>query len=342
MTDDDIQKPSDPSGMDKLIQDAFPEAEMDEMIEEQRKAEVKSKALDKIKLEKELKEEMEKQREQIENEASELDDVDGFHLFKEQMDLPYKEYHPDHRVDIGEKVEPEPKQEEGEEDLSEIYDKDSLLHEPTEAEEEIVIDDELLEDIVEQCEVLGDGYVYCKGEDELVELEDTLEIDDEEEELDEEDIAKLEKEQMKIWTIVYSKKPELIIDKDEYDRILVDLLQSYADFKQTTIKMDKLQKIEQKEIADNQENRRATRRNPTGIRSFFGKVFDNYIDPSVKINDVKFKFTQFREYVRVVSNYEIELIDNGDPSAMKKELKAIWKTLAEEHKKTEVSEDLTI
>ena len=32
---------------------------MDEMIEEQRKAEVKSKALDKIKLEKELKEEME-------------------------------------------------------------------------------------------------------------------------------------------------------------------------------------------------------------------------------------------------------------------------------------------
>jgi hypothetical protein len=40
---------------------------------------------------------------------------------------------------------------------------------------------------------------------------------------------------MKIWSIVYSKKPELIIDKDEYDRILIDLLQSYADFKQTTI-----------------------------------------------------------------------------------------------------------
>lgn len=79
----------------------------------------------------------------------------------------------------------------------------------------------------------------------MIELEDTLEVE-EEEELDEDDIAKLEKEQMKIWTIVYSKKPELIIDKDEYDRILIDLLQSYADFKQTTIKMDKLQKIEQK------------------------------------------------------------------------------------------------
>ena len=31
----------DPSAMDKLIQDAFPEAEMDEILEEQRKSEVK-------------------------------------------------------------------------------------------------------------------------------------------------------------------------------------------------------------------------------------------------------------------------------------------------------------
>ena len=147
---DDVEKPNDPSGMDKLIKDAFPEAEMDEMIEEQRKAEVKSKALEKIKLEKELKEEMEKQREKIENEASELDDVDGFHLFKEQMDLPYKEYHPDHRVDIEDGVEPEASVDvvEGEEDPLEIYDKDSLLHEPTD-EEEFIVDDELLEDITE-------------------------------------------------------------------------------------------------------------------------------------------------------------------------------------------------
>ena len=31
----------DPNNMDKLIQDAFPEAEMDEILEEQRKSEVK-------------------------------------------------------------------------------------------------------------------------------------------------------------------------------------------------------------------------------------------------------------------------------------------------------------
>jgi hypothetical protein len=101
--------------------------------------------------------------------------------------------------------------------------------------------------------------------------------------------------------------------------------------------MDKLQKIEAKEIkdADNPFARRATRRNPVMIKEFFNQVFNDYIDPAVKINDVKFKFTQFREYVRVVSNYEIELIDNGDPSAMKKHLKSMWKTLAEEHKKTE-------
>jgi hypothetical protein len=54
---------------------------------------------------------------------------------------------------------------------------------------------------------------------------------------------------------------------------------------------------------------------------------------------VKFKFTQFREYVRVVSNYEIELIDNGDPSAMKTYLTAHWKTLAEMHKITEKPEE---
>lgn len=97
--------------------------------------------------------------------------------------------------------------------------------------------------------------------------------------------------------------------------------------------MDKLQKIEKKEIEENTINRRATRRNPSQIKEFFSQVFNKYIDPSIKINDVKFKFQQFRDYVRVVSNYEIELIDNGDPSAMKKYLKAMWKTLAEEHKK---------
>ena len=33
----------------------------------------------------------------------------------------------------------------------------------------------------------------------------------------------------------------------------------------------------------------------------------------------------------MVSNYEIELIDNGDPSDLKKYLKTLWKKLAESH-----------
>lgn len=48
------------SSLDKFVKDVFPEAEQDEFIEEQRKQEVKNKALEKIKLEKELQEELEK------------------------------------------------------------------------------------------------------------------------------------------------------------------------------------------------------------------------------------------------------------------------------------------
>ena len=87
-----------------------------------------------------------------------------------------------------------------------------------------------MDEIEEQCEFTEEGEVVCEGV--LIE-----ELPEKEEE-DDEDLKK--EEEMKIWSIVYSKKPELIIDKDEYDRILIDLLQSYADFKQTTIKMDKL------------------------------------------------------------------------------------------------------
>lgn len=102
--------------------------------------------------------------------------------------------------------------------------------------------DKVIEETIEVapgCETLPDGYIFCPED------EDKVDDDEEDVELDETDLKNLEREQMKIWSIVYSKKPELIIDKDEYDRILIDLLQSYADFKQTTIKMDKLQKIEQ-------------------------------------------------------------------------------------------------
>ena len=52
-------------------------------MEEIRKSEVKNKALEKMKFEKELQEEIKKQKSKKELEAADLDDVDGFHLFKE-------------------------------------------------------------------------------------------------------------------------------------------------------------------------------------------------------------------------------------------------------------------
>lgn len=139
-------------------------------------------------------------------------------------------------------------------------------------------------------------------------------------------------EKRKVWSIIYSKKPELIIEKEEYDKILIDLLQSYAEYKQSTINMEKLVEVEKEKIAENTENRRATRRNSRKIRKFFTKVFENYLDMDVKIEDVKLKFKSFRKYVRVVSNYEIELIDNGDDSELKRHIKDLWKRFAKEHK----------
>ena len=100
-------EPVSESSIENLVNNAYPEAEMDEILEEQRKVEIKNKALEKIKLEKELQEELEKQKEQKELEQAGYEDVDGFHLFKEQMDLPYQEYHPDHHIDIEDKVEAE-------------------------------------------------------------------------------------------------------------------------------------------------------------------------------------------------------------------------------------------
>jgi len=46
--------------------------------------------------------------------------------------------------------------------------------------------------------------------------------------------------------------------------------------------------------------------------------------------------------VKVVSNYEIELIDGGDSSELKAYTKKIWKALAEEHEfqKQEEEKDL--
>mmetsp|Transcript_1509 Transcript_1509/g.2670 ORF Transcript_1509/g.2670 Transcript_1509/m.2670 type:complete len:99 (-) Transcript_1509:134-430(-) len=96
--------------------------------------------------------------------------------------------------------------------------------------------------------------------------------------------------------------------------------------------MDKLVELEQEQIQNNQENRKLTKRNSKRIKKFFHGVYEKYIDQSVRIKDVKLKFKQFRNYVKVVSNYEIELVDGGDSSELKLYLKTLWKKLAEEHK----------
>jgi len=46
---------------------------------------------------------------------------------------------------------------------------------------------------------------------------------------------------------------------------------------------------------------------------------------------VKLKYDQFRKYVKIVSNNEIELIHGGDNTKLKSHLKMLWKTLSEEH-----------
>ena len=101
--------------------------------------------------------------------------------------------------------------------------------------------------------------------------------------------------------------------------------------------MEQLKEIEDTQIVQNTENRRKTRRNPSQIRKLFDKVYMKYIDQSVRINDVKFKYDQFEEYVKVVSNYEIALIHGGDNSKLKKYLKELWKKLSDEHKLIELT-----
>ena len=98
--------------------------------------------------------------------------------------------------------------------------------------------------------------------------------------------------------------------------------------------------MEKQEIADNKENREFTKRKPLKIRNFFRNIFEKFFDTQIKIKDVKFKFKQFRDYVKVVSNYEIELIDGGDSSLMKEYIENLWKILADEHKSINQEEEV--
>ena len=55
----------------------------------------------------------------------------------------------------------------------------------------------------------------------------------------------------------------------------------------------------------------------------------------MRIEDVKLDMDEFVRYVRIVSNSEIELVNGGDDSEMQKQVKMLWKTLAEEVKNVE-------
>lgn len=261
--------------------------------------EAKQKALDKLQLEKDMHDELEKQRlEKLQTIEDEIEgDVDGFHLFNEHLGF-------------------------SDEDLEDI----------PEALKKV----EIIEDKIPEDDIPKEQEVETEITPEQSEEEDDEEDDDEDLPADDESEgdhdAEWEKAQLKKqWSIVYSKKPELIIEKEEYDKILIDMMQSYAEYKQSTMDREKLKEIEEVMIANNQENRRSTRRNSKSIRKFFRNIFENYIDGSIKIDDVKLKFRSFRKYVRVVSNYEIELIDDGDASELKKYCKNLWKRLADEH-----------
>lgn len=255
-----------PTIKDKIqpLQDLMPDAEMEEILEQVKADEAKSNVLEKLQLDKQLQKEIEKQAREIEKEAEELGgDIDGFHLFKEEYEIPYnKDYQPTQKLDI-----------EDEEDIDDVYENDDAEQNDFVGEK---IDDGILE---------SDNGVTEKMEEDAVDLEedtfylplDEVKVTDEEiekyeeddlndsDDFDEEDMEekqkKEEKENKKKWSIVFSKKPELIIEKEEYDRILIDLLQSYADYKQTTIKMEELVEFEDELIVNNQENRRKTRRN---------------------------------------------------------------------------------
>lgn len=77
------------------------------------------------------------------------------------------------------------------------------------------------------------------------------------------------------------------------------------------------------------------------IRNFFRSIFEKFFDTAIKINDVKFRFKQFKDYVKVVSNYEIEVIDGGDSSLMQEYIENLWKILADEHRTIFNEEEIT-
>lgn len=134
----------------------------------------------------------------------------------------------------------------------------------------------------------------------------------------------------KEWKVLYSKHPDWEIDEDDYDKILINLLGSYQEFKQKLNDMKELQSIETKEIAENDEVRREVKRKPKKIRKFFNKIYSKVTGKGKAIDDIQLDIEEFIRYVRIISNQEIELVHGGDISELKSHLNVLWDTLADE------------
>jgi hypothetical protein len=115
----------------------IPESELEEIREKVKADEAKSNVLEKLELDKQLQKEIDKQASEKEAEADELDgDVDGFHLFKEEYDIPYQDYQPSHKLDIEEESDDQTDEQEGEphldsQDGSDIVDEFDNIEDPS-------------------------------------------------------------------------------------------------------------------------------------------------------------------------------------------------------------------
>lgn len=95
-------------------------------------------------------------------------------------------------------------------------------------EEELIAD--LIQDkvgIPDDALDIQDDQLQIPEDDALDVLDDVLDIEDDDyinDDLDDDYEQWLKEQKMQEWSIIYSKKPELIIDKDEYDKILINLL----------------------------------------------------------------------------------------------------------------------
>ena len=120
------------------------------------------------------------------------------------------------------------------------------------------------------------------------------------------------------------------IDHDDYDKILINLLQSYLQFKQKLNDLELFYVLQQDRYPDFQiyvEKIAAktripileAKRKPKTIRMFFHKIFESMQDRQT-IEDVNLDVEEFKRYVSIVSNQEIELVHGGDASELREYL----------------------